>query len=212
MNVKTVLFQVIRFSIKTVSTWPIYRTPTDATTPGHSGPESDDNKRVLDILQSSKTGTSLSDCLVSYPGHLFSYASSKMLSVYSTAPTDWVTEHSFGDGLTSLQRCSRCILQPQPTEMSYPGHLLREILPLCRDAVCILQPQPTETSYPGHLLREILPLYRDAVGVFYSPSRLRHHIQDTCCGSLTPCRDAVGVFYSPSRLGKLLLGSNKFNI
>ena len=44
---------------------------------------------VLRIPQSSSTaGTSPSDCLVSYPGH------------------------SLGGGLTPLQRCSRCILQP----------------------------------------------------------------------------------------------------
>ena len=63
-----------------------------ATTPGQSGSRSDGNERVLRIPQSSSiTGFSLSDCLVSYPGH------------------------SLGRGLTPLQRCSRCILQPQPT-------------------------------------------------------------------------------------------------
>ena len=46
--------------------------------------------RVLRIPQSSNiTGTSPSNCLVSYP------------------------QHSLGWGLTSLQRCSWCILQPQ---------------------------------------------------------------------------------------------------
>ena len=52
--------------------------------PGQSGHESDSNEEVLRILQSpSSTGTSLSDCLVSYLGH------------------------SLGGGLTPLQRCSR---------------------------------------------------------------------------------------------------------
>ncbi len=46
---------------------------------------------MLHIPQSSSiTGDSPSDCLVSYPGH------------------------SLG-GVTPLQKCSRCILQPQPT-------------------------------------------------------------------------------------------------
>ena len=46
------------------STWPI-----GTTTPGQSGAESN-GKRVLQILQSSSiTGASLSDCLVSCPGH-----------------------------------------------------------------------------------------------------------------------------------------------
>ena len=40
---------------------------------------------------SRKTGALPSDCLVSYP------------------------EHSLGEGLTPPQRCSRCILKPQPT-------------------------------------------------------------------------------------------------
>ena len=63
-----------------------------ATTPSQSGPGSDGNKRLLRISHSSSiTETSLSDCLVSYPGH-------------------WL-----GGGLTPLQRSSRCILQPQPT-------------------------------------------------------------------------------------------------
>ena len=39
---------------------------------GQSGHASNGNERVLRIPQSSSiTGTSPSDCLVSYPGHLF---------------------------------------------------------------------------------------------------------------------------------------------
>ena len=64
-----------------------------ATTPGRSGPGSDGNEGVLRILQSSSlAGTSPSDCLVSYPGHLLgggSYPSAEKQSVYSTAPADW---------------------------------------------------------------------------------------------------------------------------
>ena len=46
------------------------RALSGATTLGHSGPGSDDNEGVLHIPQSSSiTGTSPSDCLVSYPGH-----------------------------------------------------------------------------------------------------------------------------------------------
>ena len=63
---------------------------SDATTPGQNGFGSDANERVLRIPTSySITGASLSDCLMSYPGHSF--------------------------GITPLQRCSRYILQPQPT-------------------------------------------------------------------------------------------------
>ena len=71
---KIVLFQTIQFSISTQfsSIWPIDRTLPGATTPGQSGPGSDGNQGVLCIPQSSSiTGTSPSDCLVSY--HLYCY-------------------------------------------------------------------------------------------------------------------------------------------
>ena len=62
-----------------------------ANTPGQSGPGSNGNEGVpINPQGPSITGTSPSDCLVSYPGN------------------------SLG-GLTPLQRCSQCILQPQPT-------------------------------------------------------------------------------------------------
>ena len=62
------------------------------TTPGQSGPGSNGNEAVLRIPQSPRiTGTSPSDCFVSYPGRLLA------------------------GGLTPLQTCSQCILQPQPT-------------------------------------------------------------------------------------------------
>ena len=54
----------------------------------------DVNEVVLYIPQSSSfTRVSLSDGLVSYPGHLLgeSYSSAWMQSVYSTAPTDWAS-------------------------------------------------------------------------------------------------------------------------
>ena len=63
-----------------------------ATTPGQSGPGSDGNEGVLRIPQSpSITGTSPSDCLVSYPGHSLgvSYPSAEVQSVYSTATAHW---------------------------------------------------------------------------------------------------------------------------
>ena len=63
-----------------------------ATTPGQSGPGSNGNEGGAPYSRKPRiTGTSPSDCLVSYP------------------------RHSFGGGLTPLQRCSQCILQPQLT-------------------------------------------------------------------------------------------------
>ena len=63
--------------------------------PGQSEPGSNGNEEVLCIPQSpSITGTSPSDCLVSYQGHSLgggSYPSAEVQSVYSTAPADWAS-------------------------------------------------------------------------------------------------------------------------
>ena len=70
------------------SIWPIDRTLQGATTPGQSWPGNDGNEGVLCIPQiSSITGISLSDCLVSYPGHLLGefYPSTEVQLVYSAA-------------------------------------------------------------------------------------------------------------------------------
>ena len=57
-------------SISSNSIWPIDSALSDATTPRQSGTGSDDNEGELHIPQSSSiTGTSPSDCLLSYPGH-----------------------------------------------------------------------------------------------------------------------------------------------
>ena len=95
VNVKTILFQAIQFSMSTqfCFIWPKDRTLSGATTPGQSGLWSDGNKVLLRIPQSySITGTSSSVCCASYPGY------------------------SLGGGLMPLQRCSICILQSQSTE------------------------------------------------------------------------------------------------
>ena len=88
LNFKTVLFQASEFSISAqfCSIWS-----KDATTPGQSGHWSDSNEGLLRILKNSSiTGTSPSDCLVSYPCWGASYLFEEVQSVYSTAPADWV--------------------------------------------------------------------------------------------------------------------------
>ena len=76
---------------------PLIGPLSGATTPGQSGPGSNGNEGVPRIPQSSSiTGTSPSDCLVSYPGHSCvcgggSYPSAEKQLVYSTAPVDWAT-------------------------------------------------------------------------------------------------------------------------
>ena len=77
------------------SIWLIDKTLSGATTPSQSVPGSNDNEGILCITQScSITGTSPSDCLVSYPEHSLgeSYPSAEMQSVYSPAPADWTRE------------------------------------------------------------------------------------------------------------------------
>ena len=78
--------------MSSTSIWLIDRNLAGATTPDQRGPRNGGNKRLLRISQSSSiTGASLSDCLVSYPGHLLkeSYSSVVMQSVYSAARGDW---------------------------------------------------------------------------------------------------------------------------
>ena len=60
----------------------------------------------------------------------------QMQSVYSTPTADWATEYSLGWGLSLLQRCSCCILQPQltgPQDTRWGW-----VLVFCRDAVVVL--------------------------------------------------------------------------
>ena len=55
------------------------------TTPGQNGPDSNGYEGVLHITQSSRTGPSPSDSLVSYPEHLLLgyYSSAEVQSAYS---------------------------------------------------------------------------------------------------------------------------------
>ena len=73
-----------------------YRNTTKGTTTlDQSGPGSNGDERVFHILQSSKTGTLLSNSLVSYPGLLMGivfYSAAEMQLVYSTALTNWPVE------------------------------------------------------------------------------------------------------------------------
>ena len=75
------------------TTWLLNRILSGATTSSQSRPENNGNERILHLPQISKAGALPSDGLMSYPGHSL-----------------W-----WWGGLTPLQRCSQCILQPQPT-------------------------------------------------------------------------------------------------
>ena len=103
---KTFLFQAIQFS-QTVLIWtiqfsinmqfnsiqPVHRNLSGATILGQSSPGSNGSEGVLRIPQSSSiTGTSPSDCLVSYPGLSLGrgfYPTAEIRLLYSTAPANW---------------------------------------------------------------------------------------------------------------------------
>ena len=74
------------------SPWPVDRKLSRATnTPSLIESGSNGNEGIFQILQSSNTGASPSDCLMSYPGHSLeeSYPFEKKQSVYSMAQADW---------------------------------------------------------------------------------------------------------------------------
>ena len=95
---KTVLFQVIQFSISTQfsSVRPKDRTLSGATFLGQSESGSDGNEGVLRIPQSSSIiGASLSYflCHIQETHWGRSYPSSEVQSVYSTAPANCANKH-----------------------------------------------------------------------------------------------------------------------
>ena len=95
------------------SIWAKDRTLSGATTPGQSGPGSDRNEEVFSIHLSFRiTGASLSDCLVSYPGHLLwgILPSTEMQLVYSTAPAGWADNIGFDLDSINNPRILKCIL------------------------------------------------------------------------------------------------------
>ena len=88
---------MIQFGISTqFNSRPIDRTQSGATTPSQILSGSNGNEGVLHIPQrSSITGTSPSNCSMSYLGHSLGrvfYPSTEVQSVYSTTPANWVSE------------------------------------------------------------------------------------------------------------------------
>ena len=98
-----------------IAIWSIYGTLSVATTPCQSGSVSNDNEGPLCIPQSSKTGASPSDYLMSYPEHSL---------------VEW--------GLIRLQKCSRFILQSQPTELSSLDRNAWNPLTVCKQIIIII--------------------------------------------------------------------------
>ena len=166
------------------------------------------------ILQPQPTGSQDTHWARSYP-------SADALSVYSTTPANWATGHSLGGVLplcrgavgvfynptrlghntligrdfTPLQRCCRCIVQPQHTGSKYT-HWARSYPSVEVLLVCSTTPSDRDT---GHSLGEVLLLCRGAVGVFYNPTRLGHN---TLIGrGLTPLQRCCRCFLQPHPTG-----------
>ena len=139
------------------------------------------------ILRLQPIGPLVYSLVVSYP-------SAKILSMHSTAPADWATEHSLvrysplsRDGVGEFYRPSQ-LGHSHPHWWGYPS----------------AEMQSMYSTAPANwatrtLVGGVLPFFWDAVGVFYSPSRLGHW--HTIWWGFTLYRDAVSVFYSPSWLG-----------
>ena len=142
-----------------------------------------------------------------------SYSYAEMHSMYSTTPAHWATMYSTtparwatGHSLGKLQRCSQCILQPQPT--GPPDTRWGS----CRDAVDVFyRPSPLSHRTLVGEVAGMQSMYSTApahwatghsLGELQRRSRCILQPQptgppDTRWGSY---RDEVDVFYSPSRL------------
>ena len=81
LAIKLLQFDNSQLVCTVCSIWLIDKTPSDVTTPGQSGPGSNDNEGALRIPQISKAGALPSDCLMSYPG----YSSARALPLYKDA-------------------------------------------------------------------------------------------------------------------------------
>ena len=113
LKIKTFLFQINQFSMSTQfrSIWAIDRTLSGATTLGQSEPGSDGNQGVLRLPQSSSiTGSSPSDCLVSYLGHSLGgpYPSAEVQLLYSTDPSDWAVTYEGWYAITGTATVGQC--------------------------------------------------------------------------------------------------------
>ena len=92
-------------------------------------------------------------------------------------------EHLLGGGFTPLQRCSLCIIQPQPTGLRW---------------FCVIS--RTLIGWRFYPSAEMQSVYYTAPANW--AQMVLCHIQDTHWMEVLPlCRDAVCVLYSPTQLG-----------
>ena len=144
-----------------------------------------------------------------------------MHMVYSTAPTDRATrtlvmkvsplcrdavgvlyspnrqghQDTRYEGVTPLQGCSWCVVQPQPT--GPPGHSLWRSHPSA-EMQLVYCTAPTDRT-TRTLVMKVSPLCRDAVSVLYSPNRLGH--LETRCKVLTTLQRCSWCILQPQQTG-----------
>ena len=134
-----------------------------------------------------------------------------MQPMYSTDPADRAShiQDNHCGSLTPLQRCSRCILQPQATgsvisgNSSWESHPSADMQPMYStapaDRASHISGHSSWESYPS---AEMQPMYSTA------PADRASHIRTLIVGVLPLCRDAADVFYSPSRPGQSYPGQS----
>ena len=156
----------------------------------------------------SKAPASVSDCLVSYPGHslrgggVFLLCRDAVAIFYSF---NWLgTKTLVGGGKESSPSAEMQLVYSTVPPANWVTKTLvgGESYPSAETQLVYSTVSPANWATKTLVWGEVLPLSRDAVGVFYSSTSQLGH-QDTCWGwVLTLCRDAVIVFYSPaSQLG-----------
>ena len=138
-----------------------------------------------------------------------SFPSAEMQSVYSTAPADWATGHSFVGGGLTPSAAVQSVYFTAPADWT-TGHSLVVVVVVLPSAEMQSEYSTAPADWAtGHSF----------VGVGLTPlQRYSQYIlqlqpigpQDTrCCwwwwGGLPLSRDAVSIFYSPSRLGNRTL-------
>ena len=107
----------------------INRTLSGTTIVGQNGLGGDGNEEILRIPQNSSiTGASPSDCLLSYAGHSLgeSYLSVEMHLVYSAASADWAKGYTLWESCPSVEIQS--VYSAAPGEL-VTGHSVGESYP-----------------------------------------------------------------------------------
>ena len=131
------------------SIWPMNRTLSGATTPGQSGPRSDNNKGVQHIPQSASINrTSLSDCLISHHHHHIALVARISLTLSRHSSLSFIAlGRSSGQHPVSSHSCWMYVRAGHPAfarpwvGVHKSTSLMSSFLLLQQCQLCMLQPQ-----------------------------------------------------------------------